>query len=124
MRLSISLLTFLLVLSAITLGQSASSADDRASLQEVSVPAGEATITGCLVGHHDGYGLTERDGTMHLLMPVPENKGLRSHVGDIVTLAGYRDDDRDASASSDEGAPHGLRFFQVNEIVSDSGKCK
>ena len=57
-------------------------------------------------------------------MPVPENKGLRTHVGHTVTLAGYRDNDRDASASSDEGTANGLRFFQVNEIVSDSGNCK
>ena len=124
MRLAISLLTLLLVLSAIAFGQNASSAGDRASVQEVSVPAAENTITGCLAGHHDGYRLIEKDGTMHLLMPAPENQGLRTHVGDVVTLAGYRDDNRDASASSDEGTPHGLRFFQVNEIVSDSGECK
>jgi len=124
MRLSVSLLTFLLVLSAIAFGQSANSAGDRASVQEVSVSAGETTITGCLAGRHDGYRLTEKDGTMHLLMPTPEKMGLRNHVGDIVTVGGYRDDNRDASASSDEGTPHGLRFFQVNEFVSDSGKCK
>ena len=124
MRLSVSLLTLLLLLSAIAFGQSSSSAGDHASVKVVSVPPGETTITGCLAGRHDGYRLTEKDGTMHLLLPVPENKGLRSHVGNVVTLAGNADNDRDASASSDEGTPHGLRFFQVEEILSDSGKCK
>jgi hypothetical protein len=124
MRLSVSLLTLLLVLSVMAFGQSANSSTNATGSKEVSVPAGETTITGCLAGQHDGYRLTEKDGTVHLLMPVPENKGLRSHVGDIVTLAGYRDNNRDASASSDEGTAHGQRFFQVNEIISGSGKCK
>lgn len=36
-------------------------------------------------------------------------------------LAGNRDLDRDASASSDERTLHGLRFFQVEDKVSDKG---
>ena len=39
-------------------------------------------------------------------------------------LTGYRDNNRDASASSDEGTAHGMRFFQVEEIVPESGGCK
>ncbi len=124
MKLSLALCTLLLALSAIAFGQVQNAMADQPAVQEVSAPAGESTITGCLAGKHDGYRLTEKDGTMHLLLPAPENKGLRTHVGNVVTLAGYKDDNRDASASSDEGTAHGLRFFQVNEIVSDDGKCK
>jgi hypothetical protein len=112
------------VLSTIAFGQNAASASGNANVKDASVPAGETTITGCLSGSRDEYRLIEKDGTVHLLLPVAESKGLRSHVGNVVVLSGHKDNNRDASASSDEGTSHGQRFFQVNEIVSDSGKCK
>ncbi len=123
MKLSLSLVALLLLSSAIAFGQKANSANGGSSTQPASVPAGETTITGCLSGHHDEYRLTEKDGTVHLLLSAQKN-GLRSHVGNIVELAGHADNNRDASSSSDEGTAHGQRFFQVNEIISDSGKCK
>jgi hypothetical protein len=52
-----------------------------------------------------------------------DNHVLSSHVGDMVQLSGYRDNNRDASASSDNGTSHGMRFFLVESVVSDSGKC-
>lgn len=124
MRLSVLLLALLLTLSAVAFCQDANSSANPPSAQKATISPNEKTLTGCLAGHHDGYRLTEKDGTVHQLMPVPENKGLRSHVGHIVTLGGYPDNNRDTSASSDEGTARGLRFFQVNELVSDSGNCK
>jgi len=73
-------------------------------------------------GHTDGFDLIEKDGTMHLLMG-PSDK-LKPFVYHWVQLGGNRDLRRDASASSDEGTPHGLRFFQVEEVPSDEGACK
>jgi hypothetical protein len=121
MRHAVSLVTLLLVLSAIAFGQSANSAGDRAGVQQVSVSPGESTITGCLAGHPDEYRLTENNGTMHLLIGP---NALAKYVGQMVQLTGYRDNNRDASASSDEGTAHGMRFFQVEDIVPESGKCK
>jgi hypothetical protein len=53
-----------------------------------------------------------------------ESDGLSSHVNHKVQLVGYKDNNRDASASSDEGTPHGLRFFRVEDIAADMGSCK
>jgi len=58
---------------------------------------------------------------MHLLMGQTD---LSNHAGHTVQLVRYADDDRDASASSDEGTPVPPRFFLVEEVASDSGKCK
>jgi hypothetical protein len=44
-------------------------------------------------------------------------------VGQFVQLAGQRDENRDASASSDEGTAHGLRFFQVWNVTQAQGEC-
>lgn len=123
MKFAFSLVAFLLLLGTIAFGQDANSANSGSIAKPASVPAGETSITGCLSGHHDEYRLTEKDGTVHLLLSAQKN-GLRSHVGNIVELAGHADNNRDASSSSDEGTAHGQRFFQVNEIISDSGKCK
>ena len=54
------------------------------------------------------YRLTEKDGTMHLLMG--EAVALDRHVGHIVELVGYKDNDRNASASSDEVPRMGCAF--------------
>ena len=51
------------------------------------------------------------------------NQAVGSHVGHVVQWAGNHDRNRDASAS-DEGTPHGLGFFQVEEILADQGTCK
>jgi hypothetical protein len=110
------LVTLLLVVSAVVFSLSAK------SVEEISVPYTPATISGCLHGNPDSYTLTERDGTVHYLMG--QSDALSSHVGHKVQLQGLKDDDRDASASGDEGTPHGLRFFSVEQIVSDSGTCK
>ncbi len=114
--------TLLLVISTAALAQSGKSASDRAGLQQVSVPLGQATIEGCLQGNPHNYRLTEKDGTSHLLMG--ESDALSGHLNHNIQLVGYKDDDRDASASSDEGTPHGLRFFRVENIASDTGSCK
>ncbi len=121
MRLAVSLVTLLLVLSVVALGQGVQSFSSSASLRPVSVPSGESMIVGCLSGHPDSFRLTEANGTFHLLMD--NNHVLSSHVGDMVQLSGYRDNNRDASASSDEGTSHGMGFFSVDGVVSDSGKC-
>jgi hypothetical protein len=59
---------------------------------------------------------------MRLLMRPSNN--LTPYVYHWVQLGGNRDLRRDASASSDEGTPYGLRFFQVEEVLSDEGACK
>ena len=92
------------------------------TVQLASLSAGETTVTGCLKGHTDGFYLIEKDGTMRLLMSPNDN--LKPYVYHWVQLGGNRDFGRDASASSDEGTPHGLRFFQVEEVLSDEGACK
>ena len=121
MRSVASLVTLLLVLSVIALGQGVQSSSSSATLQTVSGPSSESVISGCLSGHPDSYRLTEPNGTFHLLMD--ENNVLGQHVGETVQLSGYRDNNRDASASSDQGTPHGMRFFLVDSVVSDSGQC-
>lgn len=121
MRLAVFLVTLLLVLSFVALGQGVQSSSSSATVQPASISSGETVISGCLSGNPDSYRLTEANGTFHLLMDV--NGVLGSHVGDQVQLSGYRDSNRDASASSDEGTPHGMRFFSVESVVSDSGRC-
>ena len=120
MRFGVSLVTLLLVLS-VALGQGVQSSSSSATPQTANLQQGESVISGCLSGHPDSFRLTEANGTYHLLMG--ENKVLSQHAGDMVQLSGYRDNNRDASASSDEGTPHGMRFFLVDSVVSDSGKC-
>ncbi len=78
-------------------------------------------ISGCLQGSPNSYRLMADSGNPHLLMG--SENALSNHVGDRVTLQGYRDNNRDASASSDEGTAHGMRFFQVDSVVADDGKC-
>jgi hypothetical protein len=121
MRFAISLAVLLLVLSVIALGQGVQSSNSSATLQTANLQQGESLISGCLSGHPDSFRLTEPNGTYHLLMN--NTHVLSSHVGDMVQLSGYRDNNRDASASSDEGTAHGMRFFLVDSVVSDSGKC-
>jgi len=104
-----SLVTFLLVLSAISCAQGARSASRLTKPPEETDAPRPGTITGCLAGHPDNYRLTEKDGTMHLLMG--EAVALDRHVGHIVELVGYKDNDRDASASSDEGYPGWVALF-------------
>ena len=119
---TLSFMTLLLVISTAAWAQSASSPSNSAGLREVSVPNGQSMITGCLQGQPHNYRLTEKDGTSHLLMG--ESDALSSHVNHNVQLVGYKDNNRDASASSDEGTPHGLRFFKVENIASDTGSCR
>ncbi len=122
MRLAGSILTFLLVVSAIALGQQSNSSANRVVVQPISVSAGESTITGCLSGHRDQYRLMENNGTMHLL--IGKNGALAKYDGQTVELAGYRDNDRDASASSDNGTARGTRFFLVTDVMQASGGCR
>lgn len=119
---TLSLIALLLVISAAAWAQNANSASDRVGLQQVSVPTGQSMITGCLQGQPHNYRLTERGGTFHLLMG--ESDALSSHLNHQVQLVGYKDNDRDASASSDEATPHGMRFFRVEDIAADLGSCK
>jgi hypothetical protein len=119
MRLAISLLALLLAAAVSTLAQNKSSylgpADPGAT--------GPTTqISGCLQGTPNGYRLLADSGNSHLL--IGDENALNQHVGERVTLQGYRDNNRDASASSDEGTPHGMRFFQVESVAADQGKCK
>jgi hypothetical protein len=119
---ALSLMTLLLVISTAAWAQSDGSPTDRAGLREVSVPTGQSIIVGCLQGKPHNYRLTEKDGTSHLLMG--QSDALSGHANHIVQLVGFKDNNRDASASSDEGTPHGLRFFRVESIASDIGSCK
>lgn len=79
------------------------------------------TIQGCLNGSPDSYRLKEDNGTQHML--IGDTKELQSHVGQHVQLAGKRDLNRDASASSDEATAHGQRFFRVESVTATQGKC-
>lgn len=79
------------------------------------------TIQGCLTGNRDGYWLRQHDGTEHAL--IGDYSELGAHVGQFVQLAGQRDENRDASASSDEATAHGLRFFQVWSVTQTQGEC-
>jgi len=119
MRLTISLLVLTLAAAVSTLGQSKSAYLRQA---DPSATGPETEITGCLQGKPDSYRLLADSGVSHLL--IGDEEALSNHVGNRVTLQGYRDDNRDASASSDEGTPHGMRFFQVNDAVADNGTCK
>ncbi|MGA9209442.1 MAG: hypothetical protein WB347_16675 [Terriglobales bacterium] len=58
---------------------------------------------------------------MHML--IGDDQDLSAHVGQRVQLTGERDNNRDASASSDEGTAHGMRFFEVAAIRRVEGKC-
>ncbi|HZD31866.1 MAG TPA: hypothetical protein VE779_09420 [Candidatus Angelobacter sp.] len=122
MRLATSLVVFLVVCCAFATAQTANSTGAATGAQNVSLPAGQTNIMGCVHGKADGYYLLEKDGTMRLLMG--SNDELQKLVGHWVELGGNRDNRRDASASSDEGTAHGLRFFQVEEVLADQGACK
>lgn len=78
-------------------------------------------ISGCLQGTANGYRLVADSGNPHLLLG--DYSALKDHVGDKVTLQGYRDNNRDASASSDQGTAHGMRYFQVDSVAAVNGKC-
>lgn len=118
MRLAISLLALTLAAALSAFGQSHSSYLGQAN----PAATGPTTqISGCLQGTPNDYRLLAESGNPHLL--IGDETALNSHVGDRVTLQGYRDNNRDASASSDEGTPHGMRFFQVESVAADQGKC-
>lgn len=119
---TLSLIALLLVISAAAWAQNANSASDRVGLQQVSVPTGQSMITGCLQGQPHNYRLIEKDGTFHLLMG--ESDALSLHANHNGQLIRYKDNDRDASTSSDESTPRGMRFFRVENIASDSGSCR
>lgn len=118
MRFTISLLALLLAAAVSTIAQSHSSYLGQA---EPAATGSMTQISGCLQGSPNSYRLMADSGNPHLLMG--DQNMLSSHVGDRVTLQGYRDNNRDASASSDEGTPHGMRFFQVDSVTADTGKC-
>jgi|SRR5208283_1715863 len=122
MRVVLSVAILALTCFALASAQTTNPGGASPALQKANLSPGETTVTGCLQGKTDGYYLTEKDGTMRLLMG--PNEELRQHVDHWVQLGGNRDNRRDASASSDEGTPHGLRFFQVEEILADQGTCK
>jgi hypothetical protein len=122
MRIAVSLAIFVLACFALTSAQTTTSNGSTAIVQKASLTAGESTITGCIKGSTDQFYLVEQDGTTHLLMG--RNRTLRPYLDHWVELGGNRDNNRDASASSDEGTPHGLRFFQVENVLADQGSCK
>ena len=82
---------------------------------------GASTLTGCLKGSVNQYYVVEKNGTRHVLLA--KGHDLSSYVDHMVTVTGKADNNRDASASSDEGTAHGNRFFSVDS-VSDQGACK
>ncbi len=109
------LVSLLLFLSATAFAQSAAS-------QRGSMNWQQQTIQGCLAGSPGQYRLTEDNGTVHLLMGDP--KDLSAHVGQEVQLAGKRDVNRDASASSDQGIARGQRFFRVDSVRGLQSSCR
>jgi hypothetical protein len=119
MRQAGLLVTLLLIVSLSAFSQSAGSQGNGMNWQDQQTHP--QTIQGCLTGSPDSYRLTERIGTYHLLMG--DNKLLGSYVGQNVQLSGKRDLDRDASASSDEGTAHGMRFFRVDNITPTHESC-
>jgi len=121
MRIATCLAIFVLCCFALSSAQNINLAS-ASPAPTASLGTGETTVTGCLRGRTDEFYLVEKDGTTRLLMG--PNEKLNSYVGHWVELGGNRDNRRDASASSDEGTPHGLRFFQVEEILADQGACK
>src|SRR5271166_117976 len=80
-----------------------------------------STLTGCLKGSVNQYYVVEKNGTTHVLLARGHN--LSPYVNHMVTLTGQADNNRDASASSDEGTARGNRFFAVDS-VDDQGACK
>jgi len=89
--------------------------------QTTAATAGTSTVTGCLKGSINQYYVVEKDGTAHVLLS--KGHDLSSFVDHMVTVTGKADNNRDASASSDEGTAHGNRFFAVDS-VDDQGACK
>jgi hypothetical protein len=120
MRIAVSLAILVLVCVVLASAQTTSPTAP-ATVQKLSLSAGETMVSGCLKGSTDGFYLIERDGTMRLLMS--SNDSLKPYVDHWVQLGGNRDSRRDSSASSDEGTAHGLRFFQVEEVIADNGTC-
>ena len=94
---AVFLVTLLLIPSTGVLGQSNNASGNPVRVQQVSVPRGQSSLSGCLQGKPHNYRLTEMDGTTYLLMG--ESDALSSHVDHVVQLIGYRDNDRDAGAS-------------------------
>lgn len=118
MRYLVSLLALLFACTMSSLAQSNSTLGS-ANPAEVGPPS---QISGCVQGTPDQYRLVESDGTTHLL--VGNDSALANHVGQKVTLQGYRDFDRDASASSDSDIMHGQRFFAVSDVTQTDGSCQ
>ena len=119
MRFIVSLLALMVAMGISSFGQSSASAMGKADPSATGAPV---QISGCLQGTAQEYRLVEKNGTSHLL--IGDGHALEQHAGDIVTLDGYRDNNRDASASRDNGTEHGMRFFQVSGVATDNGKCK
>ena len=121
MRIAVSRAIFSVLCLALASAQTTNPAAPR-TLQLASLSAGETTVAGCPKRHTDGFYPIEKDETMHLLMSPGDN--LEPYVYRWVQLGGKRDLRRDASARSAESTPHGLRFFQVEEVLSNVGACK
>jgi len=121
MRFAVSLAILVLVCVVLASAQT-TSPTAHATVQKANLSGGDTTLTGCVKGSNDEFYLITKDGTLHML--IGRNRDLRPYVGRWVELGGNRDLSRDASASSDEGTAHGLRFFQVEEVISDNGACK
>jgi hypothetical protein len=68
MRLAVSVAILMLACFALASAQTTTSSGSVPTVQKASLAAGETTVTGCLQGKTDGYYLTEKDGTMRLLM--------------------------------------------------------
>lgn len=118
MRLAISLLVLMLVGALGTFAQSNSPYLGQGDPGATGPPL---QISGCLQRTSDSYRFIADSGNPHLL--IGDEKTVNSHEGDRATLQGYRDYNRDASASGDEGMSHGMRSFQVENIAADKGKC-
>jgi len=118
MKFTISVLVLMLAAAVSTFAQSKSSYLGQA---DPAATGPTTQISGCLQGTPNSYRLIAESGNPHLL--IGDESSLSSHVGDRVTLQGYRDNTRDASASSDNGTPHGMRFFQVENVAADHGEC-
>ena len=122
MRIAAPLAILVFSCCATALAQTSQPSAISPSLRTASLSTQETTLTGCLEGKTNGYYLIEQNGTVHMLMG--RNRDLRLYVDRWVELGGNRDNSRDASASSDQGTAHGLRFFQVEEVIADNGTCK
>jgi len=90
--------------------------------ENTASPTFQQTIQGCLSGSPQNYVLTTHNGTTHML--IGDDQQLGAQVGPEVQLAGRRDLNRDASASSDEGTAHGMRFFRVENVLQTDGACR